>query len=132
MAVVVAGMERTETDSIALVDSDTATLLYWSGEIDDPETASTLAQFAERRQEIARAEAGVSDLMRDLDGAAASQARIRENLAAVPGDSTLAQRYIAMLEEEEDRIAELENDRQEAERGLAQLREAFARSVQDL
>jgi hypothetical protein len=128
----VATLERTETDTISLVDMDAPTLLYWSGQLDDPETAQTLAELAERRQEIARGQTALADLQRELEGAANSQARIRENLAAVPGDSGLAQRYLVQLEEQEDLIAELETRRAAAESRLAELRAAFAEAVEAL
>jgi hypothetical protein len=128
----VATLERTETDTISLVDMDAPTLLYWSGQLDDPETAQTLAELAERRQEIARGQTALADLQRELENAANSQARIRENLAAVPGDSGLAQRYLVQLEEQEDLIAELETRRVEAEGRLAELRAAFAEAVEAL
>lgn len=124
--------ERTESESIALVDVDAETLLHWSGRIDDAQTADTLDELAERRRDISRAEADVGGIARELERAAESQARIRENLAAVPDDSALGQRYVSMLEEEEDGIAELGERRRQAEERLSALREDFARFVQEL
>lgn len=124
--------ERTESESIALIDTDSETLLYWSGQIDDAQTAATLTGLAEQRQEVTRAETDVEQIMRELERTAENQARIRENLAAMSDDSALGQRYIAMLEEEEDTIAELGERRQQAEERLATLREDFAQLVREL
>src|SRR5690606_32039839 len=54
--------ERTETDSIALVDADEETLLYWSGQLDDTEVVAVLAELAERRRALARAESEVREI----------------------------------------------------------------------
>ena len=124
--------ERVESESIALIDTDSDTLLYWSGQIDDAQTAETLTKLAEQRREVTRAEAEIERIMLEREGAAEDQARIRENLAAVPDDSTLGQRYIAMLEEEEDSLAELNERRQQAEKRLVTLREEFAQLIQEL
>ncbi len=124
--------ERVESESIALIDTDSDTLLYWSGQIDDAQTAETLTKLAEQRREVTRAEAEIERIMLERESAVENQARIRENLAAVPDDSTLGQRYIAMLEEEEDSLAELNEHRQQAEERLAVLREEFAQLIQEL
>ena len=91
-----------------------------------------IAKLAEQRREVTRAEAEIERIMLERESAVENQARIRENLAAVPDDSTLGQRYIAMLEEEEDSIAELNEHRQQAEERLAVLREEFAQLIQEL
>ncbi|KAA0971967.1 DUF4139 domain-containing protein [Aureimonas fodinaquatilis] len=131
-AQITAANERTETDSIELIDADTETLLYWSGQIDDAQTIKTLSDLAERRGEIARAEQQVELIGQDLDLASRNQMRIRENLAAVPGDSALGQRYVAMLEDEENSIAELGERRQKAEAKLLELRQEFATFIKAL
>ncbi len=127
-----ARLERTETASISLLDMDSATLLHWSGQLDDPETAEALARLAEQQQEIAQASTALSNLENELANAENSQARIRENLAAVPSDSSLAQRYLGLLEDQEDLIADLETRRIEAEQRLDDLRKAFAQAIEAL
>lgn len=124
--------ERTDIESIELINADTETLLFWSGQIDDAETIETIGQLAERRGEIAGAEQQTSEIAQDIDRASANQTRIRENLAALPADSALGQRYVSMLEEEENRIAELGERRREVEARLTQLREDLAKFVSEL
>jgi negative regulator of sigma E activity len=131
-AEVVATFERTETESLSLLDADSDTLLFWLGQLDDPETAQQLSELADQQQEIVRTKTEISDIERELDNAFVSQERIRENLAAVPGESALAQRYLSQLEEQEDMIADLEERRGEAEQRLTQLRDAFNRAVEAL
>lgn len=129
---IAATFERTETESIGLVEADTDTLVFWSGQIDDPQTAGKLTDLAERRREIARAETQVAEIGREVEQASENQARIRENLAAVPGDSGLGQRYVSMLEDEENRIAELGERRRQAEQRLSELRDDFAAFVRSI
>lgn len=128
-AKVVASVERTELQTIALVDSDADTLLYWVGQLDDPATNAILTELAAARQDIARAQTALATLEQDIGQASDSQARIRENLAAVPADSSLAGRYLEMLEAEENRIADLGTRRQAAEQALKALTEAFSEKV---
>ncbi|HWU16584.1 MAG TPA: DUF4139 domain-containing protein [Devosia sp.] len=128
-AKVVASVERTELQTIALVDSDADTLLYWVGQLDDPATNTILTELAAARQDIARAQTALASLEQDIGQASDSQARIRENLAAVPADSSLAGRYLEMLEAEENRIADLGTRRQTAEQALKALTEAFSEKV---
>ncbi len=128
-AKVVASVERTELQTIALVDSDADTLLYWVGQLDDPATNAVLTELAAARQDIARAQTALATLEQDIGQASDSQARIRENLAAVPADSSLAGRYLEMLEGEENRIADLGTRRQAAEQALQALTEAFSTKV---
>lgn len=129
---VVATVERTDFQSVSLVDSDADTLLYWVGQIDDPATAAVLSELAESRQAIARAETALADLEREIELAVDGQARIRDNLDAVPADSALAKRYLDMLESEENRLADLDAQRQQAEQALTELRQAFSQKVSDL
>lgn len=131
-AKVVASVERTEMQSIALVDSDADTLLYWVGQLDDPAAAAILTELAESRQDIARAQNALSELEQDLNNVSDSQARIRENLAAVPADSSLAKRYLEMLEAEENRIADLDARREDAQQDLAARTKTFSDKVNAL
>lgn len=127
-----ATIERTNSDDIALIDADTASLIYWSGLLDDPKTKAALAELTERRSALASTEAMLEDIVQDIDTASQAQARVRENLAAVPKDSALAQRYIAMLEEQENQIADLETRRRQAEQSVRDERAVFAQQVQNL
>ncbi len=131
-ATVTATFERTASDTVSLVDLDASDLLFWSGQIDDPQIAGAVSTLAERRQEVARAQHDVSTLERAIENAASNQARVRDNLAAVPANSSLAQRYLAMLEDQEDAIADFEQQKAAAESHLRDLREQFAELVKGL
>lgn len=131
-AEVAAVHERTDTETIELINADTDTLVFWSGQIDDAGTTEILTALAEKRREIAGSEQQSADIAQNLERASANQTRIRENLAALPSDSALGQRYVAMLEQEENRIAELGERRQQVEATLAELRADLDKFVREL
>lgn len=114
--------ERQESERIILADTNTDTLLFWSGNAADPETAQRLKTLAERRRTLARSEQRENTLEGDLKRAVGNQARIRENLSAVQPDSTLGQRYTEMLAKEEDRIAALTEQLNAAQAETAKLK----------
>ncbi|GAA5233171.1 DUF4139 domain-containing protein [Verticiella sediminum] len=107
--------ERQQAQTLALLDADADVLMRWSGAAADDATRERLRELADLRRELAGAEQAVQRADGDLERAQANQARVRDNLAAVPADSTLGQRYVKMLADEEDRIA-----------GLAEARDAAA------
>lgn len=131
-AEVVAVAEQSRTQVHALIDADADTLFAWSGAATDPDTAADLAELAERRQKAAAARRRVGEIERDIERAADNQARIRDNLAAVPAESALGQRYVSMLEEEENRIAALGEQRGEAEAEARKLEEEVAAFIRGL
>ncbi|HWJ89390.1 MAG TPA: DUF4139 domain-containing protein [Pelagibacterium sp.] len=128
---ITARFERTAIDAIALVDTDAANLLYWAGEIDDLQTAAALTELAERRQAIARIEATAADIGQEIAIAIDEQDRIRANLEAV-ANTALAERYFTMLEAQEDRIAELNAKRRQAQQDLTAAQEALSRAIASL
>lgn len=107
--------ERSRTDAFALVDADAEALFGWAGAAADPGTATKLGELAELRRRAVRAELEMQDIEEAITRTAGDQARIRDNLAAAPGDSTLSKRYLAMLEKTEDDIAALAGRRETAE-----------------
>lgn len=125
-AEVVATDEINQLEVFALVDASPDALFGWAGSTADSETASKFTKLAEFRRGVAEAERVVSEIERDLDRASESQSRIRENLAAVPADSALGQRYVVMLEQEENNIDGLGKRRGEAETKVRQLQEEVA------
>ncbi|MEO9335871.1 DUF4139 domain-containing protein [Mesorhizobium sp. SB112] len=125
-AEVVATDEMKQLEVFALVDASSDALFGWAGSVADSETASKFTKLAELRRGVAEAERVVGEIERDLDRASEGQSRIRENLAAVPADSALGQRYVVMLEQEEDNIEGLGKRRGEAETKVEELQEEVA------
>ncbi|QEI08025.1 DUF4139 domain-containing protein [Pigmentiphaga aceris] len=106
--------ERSDVQQMTLLDADANALFRWSGNAADPKTAAQLKELAERRARLTQADAELEALGTEQEEAVANQGRIRENLSAVPADSSLGQRYTKALGEEEDRIAEIGKRRQQA------------------
>ena len=120
---------RTESQEVGLLDIDADGLLRWSGNAMDDATRRTLEDLADLRRSVADAERRERALRERLERAAAGQEWIRANLAAVPGDSELGQRYLAMLAQEEDEIGALRRELEAATVDTAGRREALARGT---
>lgn len=124
-AVIDAVAERVWSEQIALVDAETDALLAWSGRVADESTATRLKTLAETKRQWHAALQQEQVLLQAREEAFANQARIRENLGAVPADSSLGQRYATMLAEQEDRIASLDDELQAARKQSAKLQQLF-------
>lgn len=118
--------EQKRGETFALVDADEEALLHWSGMADDAETADWLKKLAQLRAAVAEAEAAQKKLDADMKRAVDNQARIRANMASVPDQSALGQRYVFMLEQEEDLIAELNEKMRVSRAQLAQRKKDMA------
>lgn len=117
-ATVTAVSERREGETYALINTDADMVIHWSGMATDPETAEKLDDLAELKRQEAENRNTVEEIRRDIERTSENQARIRENLGSVPPDSSLGQRYLGMLEEEENAIAELDEGLRAAEAAL--------------
>ena len=91
----------------------------------DAATAQRLKDLAARRKALAAANGRVDDAEQALARTTENQARVRENLAAVPADSALGQRYAEMLAKDEDTLATLSAQRAEAEKDARAKRDAL-------
>ncbi|MFT0548886.1 DUF4139 domain-containing protein [Allopusillimonas ginsengisoli] len=112
--------EQKRGETFALVDAGQQALLHWSGMADDADTAERLKKLAHMRGAVAEVESALQKLEADTQRAVDNQARIRANMASVPDQSALGQRYVFMLEQEEDLIAELDKKTQETRKQLVQ------------
>ncbi|MDV6225744.1 DUF4139 domain-containing protein [Nitratireductor aquimarinus] len=120
-ASVKAVMERSHTESFALFDASADAVYVWAGTAADTTTTERLRTLAAMKREAATAERKVENIQRELERTTGDQARIRDNLGSVPGESALGQRYMRMLEEQENRIAGLSDRRSDAEAELQRL-----------
>lgn len=111
---VVATQERRDTEVISLSDTDAGSLFAWSGNAVDADTAKHLSDLAELKRQVSQAQREADEITAQIKRSESSQARVRDNLAAVPPDSELGQRYLNMLENQENRIAQLEDEQQKA------------------
>jgi hypothetical protein len=123
---------QTRNETYALVDAGGDDLLYWSGLAADKEMAASLRKLAGLRGDVADAQAALEKLQSERGTAEKNQSRIRENLRSVPQQSELAQRYLSMLGQEEDRIAGLQGQIDKAQAALDTLHENMAAYIRDM
>jgi len=128
-ATVRASMTRQEPQTVALLDADEQTLAAWSTHVADEHTRRQLERLAQLRQALSEAQRQEQALDSELSSAEQNQARIRDNLAAVPADSTLGQRYLNMLEKEEDGLQALRQRKQAAQQETASRRRAMEQAL---
>ena len=128
-ATVRAAMSRQDRQTMALMETDEQALAAWSANAADDRTRRDLQRLAELRRELANAQRQEQALDEQLTDAAENQARVRDNLAAVPDDSALGQRYLAALEKEEDRIGTLRERKQAAKQETAGRRKALEEAL---
>jgi hypothetical protein len=89
------------------------------------EIAAQRARLGERQRDLQRLESDIAAIMED-------QARLRQNLNVVPRDSDLHQRYLARMDEQEDRIADLRDQADDARTALEAARDAHRDHVRGL
>src|SRR5690606_6949546 len=123
--------QRSDQQTLQLLDTDADKLLYWSGMAADSQAAGQLKTLAHLRRQLALAQQHETALSEKHERAVANQSRIRENLASVPADSTLGQRYLDMLAQEEDNIAAVIQEVEQARKQTAQRRQALASALSD-
>jgi septal ring factor EnvC (AmiA/AmiB activator) len=89
------------------------------------EIAAQRAAIGERQRDLQRLEGEVAAIMED-------QARLRQNLHAVPRGSDLHRRYLARMDEQETRLADLRDQVDEAQTALEAARDAHRDFVRGL
>ena len=117
---------RTRAERVSLIDLDGAGLDRIAiGTSLDAAAKAKLAEAAKLRRSLTEAERAVEALDAERDRIAQEQARIRENLRPLDRDSALRQRYVKMLDTQEDRLAEIIDERKRAEATVAERQAAF-------
>ncbi|GAB4457815.1 MAG: DUF4139 domain-containing protein [Armatimonadaceae bacterium] len=103
--------EKPIIQQVGLLDADLNLLSQYStaGEIEES-SREALSEVLKRRSEIQRIEATIHDRERERDGIFEEQERIRKNLGAVESGSSLYRRYMTQLEQQENRLAELNTE----------------------
>lgn len=126
-------LERPEVQRFALLDYDPqALLLEFQGVDAPPELRTALSRLQELSVALGGLERQVSEASARRDELVRDQARLRENLAAVPVESDLARRYLGALAASEDELtvigARVTGLRAELESATA-VRAEFVRSL---
>jgi septal ring factor EnvC (AmiA/AmiB activator) len=97
-----------------------------------PELRAAMTRAAALRTELDRRNAAVKESRERRDRVVADQARIRENLGAVPSNSELQRRYLAQLQQQENDLAGLAAQLDAAQRAAAEAEAAWKAFVQGL
>jgi hypothetical protein len=121
--------ERPGTTAYALADADAQALTIWSNAPAMPELGAKLKELAQARAKLAHAERVLADLDAKLAQQNDNQARLRENLGAVPQDSELGRRYLDLMAASENTIASLAAQRDTATAARDALKQAFGQTI---
>ena len=105
---------------------------YASSSALTPPLRDALAHVAALRQAADEKAAAVKDSEAELARITGEQARIRENLKAVPPGDDLAQRYLRILGQDEDRIAALGEQLDAARSAVKDAQEALSDYIRSL
>jgi hypothetical protein len=126
-------LERPVSEEIKLVSISEADLAAFSMSGEIPEaTRLALARLASLRTAVATREVELSLLQAERTQVVADQARLRENLKAVPANSDLGARYLRELGATEDRLAALDTRIAAASKDVQTAREALAAYLRTL
>ncbi|BAM03645.1 hypothetical protein [Phycisphaera mikurensis] len=129
----VARQVRTRSERVSLVGLDGERLdrLALGGGV-EPAVAEKLEEAAALRRVLSEAERAVEAADAERQRIAEEQERIRENLRPLDRDSALRQRYVDILDRQEDRLAALVDERAAAAAAVEEARDAFLRFVAGL
>ncbi len=102
-------LERPRAQRVELAPLPLDRIQVWAAnrELSD-DIRAALRELAELREQVTERERELEAAQQSRSTVVSDQARIRENLAAVPSDSDLSQRYLAELSRQEDRLGELD------------------------
>jgi hypothetical protein len=118
--------EMRSGEAIRLADGDLAKLTEWSSTASiDPALAAKIAKVLDARAAAARAAQAVKNAEVQIKRISDDQARIRDNLGAVPDGSELQKSYLAALAEQEKKIAAAIAARDKATEDLNKARQAL-------
>jgi hypothetical protein len=103
---------RPETTRISVGDIDEALLVQLTASgVDGPRLQQAFAPILQKRAEIARADARLAQISAERERIEEDQERIRENMKSLRGSSEekqLLQRYTRQLDQQENRLEELQ------------------------
>jgi hypothetical protein len=118
---VVAIDEQVQSQTYGFLDVQPSVLLNWSSSAPDKAVAEKFSQLAKLRQAQADVELAVQRSDEKLQTLRNDQERIRENIAAVPENSDLKAKYIALLDQSESAITHNAEVRDQAQGEADQL-----------
>jgi len=109
-----ATQERVNAERYALIDANPELLIDWASSA-SPDTRKKLEELADARREQEEARRELDRITSAIEEITEEQARIRENIGAVPDGSDLQKRYLRMMQQSEDQVADLRASRRRAQ-----------------
>jgi hypothetical protein len=126
-------LERPLSESVALTDLSKERLSAYVTSSELPRAVrQALSRIADLQATVAGKRATLDKLLSERAQITEDQARVRENLKAVPAGSDLYKRYLVTLEQEEDRLEALRGEITAAESAVAAARQALAEVIREL
>lgn len=101
-------------ESYTVGDINSSMIAMWANDTTDETLKAKLEELADLKQKQMDAHFRVEDLNRQIDVIYKQQARIRQNLSAVPTTSDMHKKYLQALEASEDDLKKLEADSEES------------------
>ncbi len=125
--------EQVTHQSIGLMDTNIDSLLWIlrSGEI-DRDVKEDVRKAIELRRKVRDIEDELKRLRKRLEEITSGQDRIRRNISSVGRDSSLGQRYIKKLADQEDEIEKIETKIKDARRRLNEAKSNLSEYLKDL
>jgi Domain of unknown function (DUF4139) len=125
--------ERSLLESVGIADLDSDKLGAFASSQDLPAPVrEALGEIVALRAVVAAKEAAKKDLAAERTRIVDDQARLRDNLKAVPAGSDLHKRYLTQLSADEDRLQALQGEIAAADAAIAQARKALADRIRAL
>ncbi|HEX3645071.1 MAG TPA: carboxypeptidase regulatory-like domain-containing protein [Vicinamibacterales bacterium] len=115
--------------------SDQQIAVFVRGSREDAQLAQALVPIQAKKAEIASVESEIESRQAEANKIAEDQQRLRENMSALKGGSgeqQLVKRYVAQLNQQEDRIAVLRKETADLNQQLARAREQLGRLIEAL
>ena len=126
-------LDRPLEQTVIIADLPSATLAAYATNDELPASVrEALRAVAMLRATVEEKAGAVKRAEAELGRITADQARVREDLKVVPVGSALAQRYLTLLGEQEDHIAELAKELAEARQAEREARRALAEAIRAL
>lgn len=125
--------EQSQQQELRLLDGTSEQLgVYARAPEFDAKTRDGLTRILQLQQSVAGAQRQLTEVETQRKAVVDEQARVRENLAAVPAASDLQKRYLATLEKQENDLDSLAKKKADAQKGVDTAREALRTYISQL
>lgn len=124
--------ERIDHESTKLIDATEDNLLLWSNAAADKAIVSKLKRVWAAKAELSAAQRDLQSLESQSQRIHSHQSRIRENLKAVPSDSTLAATYLENLSNQELELTKIEANVRQGTHKIETLQQKLRDAIKDI